>query len=103
MRMPHRINCAIELLGSGQPAYYTGEHTGQVLTHAQGVKDAVTWADYLNIGMEHGAFDMAGLDQYLAGLVAGRPADSGRGTPAVIVETPVDGTNEAAIRAHAWQ
>ena len=59
--MSHRINRAIALLESGQPIYYVGGHSGHVLTHAQGLQDAKTWADYINIGMEHGAFNMAGL------------------------------------------
>ena len=34
--MPKRINRAIELLSEDQAIYYTGNHTGHVLTHAQG-------------------------------------------------------------------
>jgi 4-hydroxy-2-oxoheptanedioate aldolase len=101
--MPHRINRAIELLESGQPIYYAGGHTGHVLTYAQGQQDAKIWADYINVGMEHGAFDMAGLDDYLRGLIAGGPTNSGHCTPTVIVEVPVDGSNEAVIRYNAWQ
>ena len=56
-----RINRAIELLAQDQAIYYTGHHSGHVLTYAQGKEDARTWADYINVGMEHGAFDMAGL------------------------------------------
>ena len=66
-----RINRAIELLEQDQPIYYMGNHTGHVLTYEQGVEDAGTWADYINVGMEHGAFDMAGLDAYMKGLVDG--------------------------------
>ena len=62
-----RINRTIELLADGQPVYYVGGHTGHVLTHAQGQQDVATWADYVNVGMEHGAFDMTGLDQYMNG------------------------------------
>ena len=54
--MPSRINRAIELLEQDQPIYYTGGHTGAVLTYEQGKKDAHIWADYINIGMEHGCF-----------------------------------------------
>ncbi|HET6928141.1 MAG TPA: hypothetical protein VFI48_14920, partial [Hyphomicrobiaceae bacterium] len=71
-----RINRAIELLEQDQAVYYTGAHTGHVLTHAQGKEDAPTWADYINIGMEHGAFDMAGLAEYMRGLVDGGPTRS---------------------------
>jgi 4-hydroxy-2-oxoheptanedioate aldolase len=101
--MAQRINRAIELLESGQPIYYVGGHTGHVLTYEQGQQDAKTWADYINIGMEHGAFDMAGLDAYMRGLIGGGPTNSGHRTPAVIVEVPVDGSTEAGIRANAWQ
>lgn len=101
--MGARINRAMELLGQGQAIYYTGHHTGHVLTEAQGRTDAATWADYINIGMEHGAFDMAGLAAYMAGLVAGGPTRSGHRTPAVIVEAPIGGIDEAGIRHNAWQ
>ena len=98
-----RVNRAIELLSEGQPVYYTGAHAGHVLTYGQGVEDAGTWADYINVGMEHGAFDMAGLDEYLRGLVDGGPTRSGHRTPAVIVEAPVEGVSEQIVRYNAWQ
>ena len=101
--MAKRINRAVELLAQDQPIYYTGAHSGHVLTHEQGEKDATTWADYINVGMEHGAFDMAGLDTYLGGLVRGGPTASGHNTPAVIVEAPVEGVSEAIVRYNAWQ
>ena len=69
--MASRINRAIELLAQDQAIYYIGAHSGHVLTRAQGREDAGTWADYINIGMEHGAFDMAGLAAYMQGLVEG--------------------------------
>jgi len=98
-----RINRAIELLEADQAIYYTGAHTGHVLTHAQGRADAATWADYINVGMEHGAFDMAGLAAYMQGLVDGGPTRSGHRTPAVIVELPVRGTDAAVVAANSWQ
>ena len=49
-----------------------GGHTGHVLTYEQGKADAGTWADYINVGMEHGAFNMAGLDEYIRGLARWR-------------------------------
>ncbi|WP_170979358.1 aldolase/citrate lyase family protein [Roseomonas sp. HF4] len=101
--MAKRINRAIELLEAGQAIYYAGHHTGHVLTETQGRADAVTWADYINIGMEHGAFDMAGLAAYMAGLVAGGPTRSGHRTPAVVVEAPVNGIDAAHVRHCAWQ
>ena len=101
--MGQRINRAIELLAAGQAIYYAGAHSGHVLTYAQGSEDAETWADYINVGMEHGAFDMAGLAEYMRGLRDAGPARSGHATPAVIVEVPVNGIDEACVRANAWQ
>jgi 4-hydroxy-2-oxoheptanedioate aldolase len=101
--MAPRINRAIELLSQDQAIYYDGAHSGAVLTAAQGARDSVTWADYINIGMEHGAFDMTGLAAYLHGMVEAGPTRSGHRTPAVIVEAPVNGTDEANVRFNAWQ
>ena len=98
-----RINRTIELLADGQPVYYVGGHTGHVLTHAQGQQDVATWADYVNVGMEHGAFDMTGLDQYMNGLVDAGPTRSGHRTPTVIVEAPVEAVSEEIVRFNAWQ
>ena len=98
-----RVNRAIELLAQGQAIYYTGPHSGHVLTRAQGRDDAGTWADYINVGMEHGAFDMTGLAAYLQGLVEGGPTRSGHRTPTVIVEAPVNGTDALNVRHNAWQ
>ena len=98
-----RINRAIELLEQDQAIYYMGLHTGHVLTYAQGKEDAHTWADYINVGMEHGSFDMPGLAEYMRGLVDGGPTNSGHRTPAVIVEPPVRGTDEASVRNNDWQ
>jgi hypothetical protein len=92
--MAPRINRAIELLSQDQAIYYEGAHSGAVLTSAQGAHDAGTWADYINIGMEHGAFDMTGLAAYMKGMVEAGPTRSGHRTPAVIVEAPVNGTDE---------
>ena len=101
--MSKKINRAVELLAEDQPIYYTGAHAGHVLTYEQGKEDAATWADYINVGMEHGSFDMAGLDEYLRGLIAGGPTRSGHRTPAIIVEAPVEGRSEEIVRYNAWQ
>lgn len=101
--MNTRLNRAIELLAQDQPIYYTGGHTGHVLTYEQGKQDAHTWADYINVGMEHGAFNMAGLDEYMRGLIDGGPTNSGHRMPTVIVESPVEGTSEEIVRFNAWQ
>ena len=101
--MAQRINRAIELLSQDQAIYYVGGHSGHVLTRAQGQEDASTWADYINVGMEHGAFDIAGLAQYMRGLFEAGPTRSGHPTPAVVVEAPVSGDDAAHIRGNAWQ
>ena len=101
--MATRVNRAIELLAQDQPIYYMGPHSGHVLTREQGRKDARTWADYINVGMEHGSFDMAGLAEYMAGLVEGGPTASGHRTPPVIVEAPVNGIDENHVQFNAWQ
>ncbi len=101
--MASRINRAIELLQQDQAIYYDGPHSGHVLTYAQGREDAGTWADYMNVGMEHGAFDMTGLAEYVRGMFDAGPTRSGHRTPAVIVEAPVNGTDEANVRFNAWQ
>jgi 4-hydroxy-2-oxoheptanedioate aldolase len=97
-----RINRAIELLEQGQPIYYTGSHSGTEGSFEQGKKDAQIYADYISYDMEHAPFDVKGLADYMRGLVAGGPTKSGHRTPAVIVNVPVNGTDEAAVRANAW-
>ena len=99
---PKRINRAIELLEQGQPVYYTGSHEGTEGNFEQGVKDAQTWADYISYDMEHAPFDVKGLADYMRGLARGGPTRSGHRTPPVIVNVPVNGTDENTIRANAW-
>jgi 4-hydroxy-2-oxoheptanedioate aldolase len=99
---PKHVNRAIEMLEKGQPIYYTGSHSGTEGTFEQGKKDAQTWADYISYDMEHAPFDVVGLREYMRGLVAGGPTKDGHRTPAVIVNVPVNGTSEEAVRANAW-
>src|SRR5437868_7966057 len=99
---PKRINRAIGLLEQGQPIYYTGSHSGTSGSFDQGVKDAQTYADYISYDMEHAPFDIKGLADYMRGLASAGPTKSGHRTPAVIVNVPVNGTDEAAVRANAW-
>jgi 4-hydroxy-2-oxoheptanedioate aldolase len=99
---PKRINRAIELLEEGQPIYYTGSHSGTAGTFDQGKQDAQTWADYISYDMEAAPYDIEGLKVYMEGLVAGGPTRTGHRTPAVIVNLPVRGTDEATMRANAW-
>jgi 4-hydroxy-2-oxoheptanedioate aldolase len=95
---PKRINRAIELLELGQPIYYTTSRGG----YEEGKKLAHTWADYINYELEHGAFDMSKLRQFMQGLVDGGPTKSGHRTPAVIATLPVLGLDEASMRANYW-
>ena len=97
-----RINRAIELLEQGQPIYYTGSHSGTEGGFDQGKKDAQTYADYISYDMEHAPYDVKGLADYMRGLVAGGPTRSGHRTPTVIVNVPVNGIDEGAVRANAW-
>jgi len=99
---PHRVNRAIELLEQWQPIYYTCSHEGTDGSFEQGVKDAQTWADYISYDMEHAPFDVKGLADYMRGLAKGGPTKSGHRTPAVIVNLPVNGTDDATVRANAW-
>src|SRR4249920_3361932 len=99
---PKHVNRAIELLEQGQPIYYTGSHEGTDGSFEQGVKDAQTWADYISYDMEHAPFDVKGLSDYMRGLAKGGPTKSGHKTPSVIVNVPVNGTDEATVRANAW-
>jgi 4-hydroxy-2-oxoheptanedioate aldolase len=99
---PKHINRALELLADGQPIYYTGSHSGTTGSYEQGVKDAQTYADYISYDMEHAPFDVKGLQEYMRGLAAGGPTKSGHRTPDVIVNVPVNGTDEATVRANAW-
>jgi 4-hydroxy-2-oxoheptanedioate aldolase len=99
---PKRINRAIELLEQGQPIYYTGSHNGTSGSFEQGQADAQTYADYISYDMEHAPFDVKGLSDYMRGLVAGGPTRGGHRTPAVIVNVPVNGVDEAAVHANAW-
>jgi 4-hydroxy-2-oxoheptanedioate aldolase len=97
-----RANKAIELLEQRQPVYFefvdsigAGEYDG-------GRALAQTWADYIAYDMEHSAFDVRALVQFMNGLADGGPTRSGHRTPAVIVTLPIEGTDEQAVRANAW-
>jgi hypothetical protein len=101
--MTNRINRAIQLLAQDQAIYYDGPHSGHVLTYAQGREDAATWADYMNVGMEHGCFDMTGSRGLHARPRRWRPDTIRPPHPAVIVEAPVNGIDENHVRTSAWQ
>jgi 4-hydroxy-2-oxoheptanedioate aldolase len=94
-----RVNRAIELLEQGQPIYYSSPSE---LSYEGGVQASQTWADYLVVEMEHGTFNLAGLDAFMKGLAASGPTKSGHRTPTVITTLPTDGTDEHVMRANAW-
>jgi 4-hydroxy-2-oxoheptanedioate aldolase len=96
------VNRVIDYWEAGQTVYYTGSHSGTEGTFEQGKQDAQTWADYISYDMEHAPFDVKGLQEYMRGLVAGGPTRDGYRTPAVIVNVPVNGLDEASVRANAW-
>ena len=96
--MATRVNTAIRRLANDEPAFYTGSHAGAVLTFEAGAGMADTWADYINIGMEHGPLDLAGLDQFMKGMASVRTP-----TPAVLVELPFEARSVDIVHANAWQ
>jgi 4-hydroxy-2-oxoheptanedioate aldolase len=94
-----RVNRVVELLEQDQPVYYTGP-AGR--GYEGGKADASTWADYIAYDMEHGAFDVTELREYMRGLVEGGPTKSGHKTPTVIVSLPIDAASEDIVRANSW-
>jgi len=97
-----RINKAIQLLEQKQPVYFEFTEAAQAGDYEGGRALAQTWADYIAYDMEHSAFDVRGLMQFMRGLADGGPTRSGHRTPAVIVTLPLEGTSELAVRANAW-
>ncbi len=94
-----KVNRAAQLLAEGQPLY-NGAAKGR--GYEAGKEAASTWADYLNYDMEHGAFDITELREFMRGLVDGGPTTSGHRTPSVMVTLPIDAINEAVVRANSW-
>jgi 4-hydroxy-2-oxoheptanedioate aldolase len=94
-----RVNKAVELLSQGQPIYYTG---AEDRSYEGGRTLAKTWADYITYEMEHGAYDVRGLHEFMRGLVDAGPTASGHRTPTVIATLPATGADEQAFRANAW-
>ena len=96
--MAGRINRAIANLADDKPVFYFGGHTGAELTFDAGVAMADTWADYINIGFEHGPLDLPGIDQFMKGMASVRTP-----TPPVLAELPFEGRNAEFIEFNAWQ
>jgi len=94
-----RTNKTVQLLAQRQPIYYTSVEDR---SYEGGRAAAQTWADYINVDLEHHAFDLTLLHEFMRGLVDGGPTPSGHRTPAVIVTLPTNGSDEAAFRANEW-
>ena len=94
-----KVNRAAQLLAEGQPIY-NGPSGGR--GYEAGKKAAGTWADYVNYDMEHGAFNVTELREFMRGLVDGGPTSSGHRTPAVMVTLPMDAIDEDVVRANSW-
>lgn len=97
-----RINKTLELLEQGQPVYFEfvdGESAGGF---DGGRALAQTWADYIVYDMEHTAFDVRALLQFMRGLVDAGPTRSGHRTPSVVVTLPIDGIDAHTVRANGW-
>ncbi len=94
-----RINKAIELLNSGQNAYYVSTNT---FTFENGKDLAKTPADIIRLDLEHSPFDIIGVRDFMLGLVEGGPTKSGHRTPTVVAELPFDGEDDAVVRANHW-
>jgi len=97
-----RINRAIELLEKGQPIYYQQISAPTSDAYETGKKMAGTWADYISYEMEHGAFNIANLREFMRGLADAGPTKSGHQTPAVICTLPVGGLDEFTMKANYW-
>jgi 4-hydroxy-2-oxoheptanedioate aldolase len=97
-----RINKAVELLEQRQPVYFEFVDADSAGGYEGGRALARTWADYITYDVEHSAFDMHGLTQFMRGLIDGGPTRSGHRTPAVIVTLPMDGVDAPTVRANGW-
>lgn len=97
--MTQRINKVIELLEQNQPAYYT---VALDVSYEGGKAMAKTFADYIQVSMEHNIYDIVGLGAFMQGLVDGGPTASGHRTPVVCVDLPLEGSSVAEVRANAW-
>jgi 4-hydroxy-2-oxoheptanedioate aldolase len=94
-----RVNRVVELMAQGQPVYPIG---ARGRGREAGRELAGTWADYITYDMEHGAFDINLLNEFMSGLVEGGTTRSGHRTPPVIVTLPIDAWSEFNVRANSW-
>ena len=80
---PRRFNKVIELWEDNQPIYYTDARIAPGIDpYALGVQMCQTWADAINVSMEHDvALDYSALRAFMKGLVDGGPTRSGHRFP----------------------
>jgi len=97
-----RINKTVELLEQSQPIYFEFVDSEIAGGFDGGRALAQTWADYIVYDMEHTAFDVRALLQFMRGLADAGPTPSGHRTPAVVVTLPVDGIDAHTVRANGW-
>ena len=97
--MTKRINKVIELLEHNQPVYYT---VAPDVSYEGGKALAKTFADYIQVSMEHNIYDMNALGAFMQGLVDGGPTKSGHRTPTVIAVLPLGGINETVMWSNYW-
>lgn len=94
-----RINRVIELVGQGQPVYYTSPTER---SYDGGRAMAATEYDYIQYDLEYHPFDMVALHDFMRGLVDAGPTRSGHRAPTVVVGMPFTGSDPAEVRANAW-
>jgi len=70
-----RINKCIDLMERGETIYVTLKIPE--LSYDAGRDQAQTWADLIAIDLEHLAYDIIGLTQFMRGLKDGGPTASG--------------------------
>lgn len=85
-----RINKLIRLLENEIPAYYT--QTAD-FTYENGIALSNTWADYIRLNLEHGPYDIKGVQQFVLGLHSTQKKD----LPAIIAELPFDGSSKEVV------
>ena len=100
MPTPKRFNRVIELWQQNQPVYYSTITAGA--GYEEGVRMAATKADYITYEMEHGAFDIPKLREFMKGLVDAGPTRTGHRLPPVIVTLPILGDSPEGMRANVW-
>jgi 4-hydroxy-2-oxoheptanedioate aldolase len=101
---PRRFNKVIELWEDNQPIYYTDARiVPGVDPYALGIRMCQTWADAINVSMEHDvALDFGAFRAFMRGVADGGPTRSGHRMPCVFTTCPVIGLDEAYMRANSW-